>query len=75
MGAGIAKSVERLATGWTTDGVGVRVPVGSRIYCMSFKPALGSTQLPIPGAKRPGHEDVHLPPTISVWRRGRIPPP
>jgi hypothetical protein len=31
--AGIAQSVQRLATGWTTErGVGVRVPVGSKIF-------------------------------------------
>jgi hypothetical protein len=38
-----------IATGYGLDerGVGVRVPVGSRIFFASFRPALGSTQSPI----------------------------
>jgi hypothetical protein len=62
-----------IATGYGLDdrGVGVRVPVGSRIFLFSAscRPVLGSTQPPIqwivealsPGVKRPGREaDHHL---------------
>jgi hypothetical protein len=54
-------------------GVGVRVPVGSRIFLFStsHRPALGPTQSAIqwvpgalsPGLKRPGREADHSPPT------------
>jgi hypothetical protein len=42
-------SVVRIATSYGLDdrGVGVRVPVGSRIFSKSSRPALGSTQTPI----------------------------
>jgi hypothetical protein len=42
-------SVVGIATGYGLDdrGVGVRVPVGSRIFSTSSRPALGSTQPPI----------------------------
>jgi hypothetical protein len=46
------------------EGVGVRVPVGSRMFSTSSRPALGPTQYPIqlipgvlsPWVKRPGRE-------------------
>jgi ABC-type lipoprotein release transport system permease subunit len=52
-------SVVGIATGYGMDdrGVGVRVPVGSRIFFTSSRPTLGPTQLPIqwvPGALSPG---------------------
>jgi hypothetical protein len=60
-----------IATGYGLDdrGVGVRVPVGSRILFTSSTPDLGFTQ-PIqwvpgalsPGVKRPGREADHSPP-------------
>jgi hypothetical protein len=70
-----------IATGYGLDDgmAGVRVPVGSRIFSTSSRPALGSTQPPIqwvPGAfspwlKRPGREADHLPPASAevkkVW--------
>jgi hypothetical protein len=42
-------SVVGVATGYGLDdrGVGVRVPVGSRIFSTSSRPTLGSTQPPI----------------------------
>jgi hypothetical protein len=48
-----------IVTGYWLDdrGVGVRVPVGSRIFSTSSRPALGPTQPPIqwvPGALSPG---------------------
>jgi hypothetical protein len=60
-------SVVGIATDYGLDdgGVGVRVPVGSRIFFFitSCRPALGPTQLPIqwvlvapPEVKRPGRE-------------------
>jgi hypothetical protein len=61
---GSRDSVVGIATGYGLEdrGVGVRVPVGSRIFSTSSRPALGSTQTCIqwvPGAlspvvKRPG---------------------
>jgi hypothetical protein len=53
-----------IATGYGLDdrGVGVRVPVGSRIFSMSSRPALGPTEPPIQwltGVKRPGREADH----------------
>jgi hypothetical protein len=38
-GAGIAQQVQRLAYGLENRGVGVRVPVGSRIFSSSELPA------------------------------------
>jgi hypothetical protein len=63
-------SVVSIATGYGLDdgGVGVRVPVGSRIFSSpSSRPALGSTQLPtelVPASYFPGNkaEDDHSPP-------------
>jgi hypothetical protein len=66
-------SAVSIATGYGLDdrGVGVRVPVRSRIFSMSSRSALESTQLPIqcvpgalsPGVKRQGREANHSPPT------------
>jgi hypothetical protein len=69
-------------------GVGVRVPVGSRIFSfpMSSKPALGYTQPPIqwipgalpPGVKRPWREADHSPPASAevkkMWIYTSTPP-
>jgi hypothetical protein len=63
-----------IATGYGLDdqGVGVRVPVGSRIlFSKSSRPALGPTQPPIqwvpgtlsPGVKHQRREADHSPPT------------
>jgi hypothetical protein len=48
-GAGIAQSVQRLATGWTTRGSGSSSPerVKNFHFFISSRPALGSTQPPI----------------------------
>jgi hypothetical protein len=64
-----------IATGyWLDDGkVGVRVPVGSRIFSASSRPDLGSTQPPkqwvkgslSPGVKRQGREADHSTPTSA----------
>jgi hypothetical protein len=56
-------------------GVGVWVPVGSRIFSMSSRPTLGPTQPPIrwvPGLKRPGHEADHSPPTTAEIKKTLI---
>jgi hypothetical protein len=70
-------SVVGIATSYGLDdrGVGVRIPVGRRIFLFSklSRPALSSTQLPIqwvpgtlsPGVKRPGLEVDHSPPTSA----------
>jgi hypothetical protein len=53
-------------------GVGVRVPVGSRIFSTSPRPELGPTQLPIqwlPAVKRPGREADHSPPTSAEVKK------
>jgi hypothetical protein len=78
-----------IATGYGLDdqGVGVRVPVGSRIFfSKSSRLALGSTQPPIqwvpgalsPGVKRPGREADHSPPTSAevkkMWIYTSTPP-
>jgi hypothetical protein len=64
--AGIAQSVQRLATGWTVRGSnpggGLDIPHPSR-------PGLGPTQPPIewsfPGVKRPGRCVDHPPPSSA----------
>jgi hypothetical protein len=53
-----------IATGYGLDDrrIGVRVPVGSRIFSTSSIPILGPTQPPIqwvPGVKRPWREADH----------------
>jgi hypothetical protein len=71
-------SVVGIATGYGLDdrGVGIRVPVGSRIFSTSSKPTLGSTQPPVqwvlgasPGVKRPGREADHSPATSAKVRK------
>jgi hypothetical protein len=69
-----------IATGCGLDswGVGVRVPVGGKIFLLSMftRPVLGPTQPPIqwvpgnltPGLKRPGSEAHHSPPTNAEVR-------
>jgi hypothetical protein len=68
-----------IATGYGLDdrGVGSRVPVGSRMFSTSSRPALGSTQPPfqwVPGAlspeiKRPGREADHSPPASAEVKK------
>jgi hypothetical protein len=75
------------ATDYRLDdrGIGVQVPVGSRIFSTS-RLVLGSTQPPIqwvlgalsPGVKRPGREADHSPPTSAevkkMWTYTSTPP-
>jgi hypothetical protein len=70
-----------ISSGYGLDdrGVGVRVPVGSRIFSKSSRPALGSTQPPIQWVRgtlslwvrRSGREADHSPPASAeikkVW--------
>jgi hypothetical protein len=67
-------SVVGIVTGYGLDdrGVGVRVPVGSRIFSTSSRPTLGSTQPPIQwvsGVKRPGREADHSPPASAEVKK------
>jgi hypothetical protein len=73
-------SVVGIATGYGLDdrGVGVRVPVGSRILFSTLsRPALRSTLRPIQwvpwalsqGLKRPGNEADHSPPAVPRSRK------
>jgi hypothetical protein len=73
-------SVVGIATGYGLDdrGVGVRVPVGVRIFISACRPdRLGSTQPPIQrvsealsqGVKRPGREAVHSPRTSAEVKK------
>jgi hypothetical protein len=72
-------NVVGIATGYELDdrGVGVQIPVGSRIFSTSFRPALGPTQPRIewvsgvlsPGVKRPGREAHHSPPTSAEVKK------
>jgi hypothetical protein len=72
-------NVVGIATGYGMDdrGVGVGVPVGSRIFSMSSRPALGPTRPPIqwvpgtlsPGIKRQGREADHSPPTSAEVKK------
>jgi hypothetical protein len=82
---GSRDSVVDVATGYGLDkrGVGVRVPLGSRIFLFSTSsiPALGFTQPPIqwvPGVKRPGCEADRSPPTSvevkKMWIYTSTPP-
>jgi hypothetical protein len=63
-----------IATAYGLDdrGVGVGVPVGSRIFTISFRTALGSTQSPIqcvPGVKQPGGEADYSPPASAEVKK------
>jgi hypothetical protein len=85
---GSRNSIVGRATDYGLDdrGVGVRVPIGSRIFSTSSRPALGPTQLPIqwvlgalsPGVKRPGREADQSPSPIAkikeIWIYTSIPP-
>jgi hypothetical protein len=63
------------ATGWTTGGGDGSSSPGRVKYfhfCISSRPALGSTQPPIkwvPGAKRQGREADHSPPTSAEVKK------
>jgi hypothetical protein len=69
-----------IATDYGLDDrvVGVQVPVGIRIFFKWSRPALGSTQPPIHGVKRPRREADHLPPTSAkvkkMWSYTSTPP-
>jgi hypothetical protein len=77
-----------IATGYRLDdrGVGVRVPVGSRIFSTSSRLAMRFTQPPIqwvpgvisPGVKRPGREADYSPPASAevkkMWIYTSTPP-
>jgi hypothetical protein len=75
-------SVFCITTGYGLDdrGVGVRVPVGSRIFYSSCVPDRfwGSPNLIEKGAKRPWHEVDHSPPTSvevkKTWVYTSTPP-
>jgi hypothetical protein len=81
-------SVVGTATGYGLDdrGVGVRVPVGSRIFSTSSRPALGPTQPAIqwvpgalsPGIKRQERETDYSSPTSAevkkIWIYASTPP-
>jgi hypothetical protein len=59
-----------IVTGYGLEdrGVGFRVPVGSRIFFTSSRPAVGSIQPPvqlIPAVKRPGREAEHSPQAVA----------
>jgi hypothetical protein len=78
---GSQDSIVGIVTGYRLDdrGVGVRVPVGSRIFSSSTSSrlALGSTQPPIqwvtgavsPGIKRPGSEADCSPPVSAEVKK------
>jgi hypothetical protein len=81
-------NVFAIATGYGLEdpGVGIRAPVGSRIFSSSHHPALGPTQAPIywvpgvfsPGLERQGREADHLPPAGAevkeMWIYTSTPP-
>jgi hypothetical protein len=76
---GLPDSAVGIATGYRSDDrrVGVRVPVVSRIFSMSTRPALGSIQASIqwvqralfPRVKRPRREAVYSPPISAEVKR------
>jgi hypothetical protein len=75
-------SLVGITTGYGLDdrGVGVRVPVGSRMFSTSSRPALEPTQPPIqwlpgvlsPVVKRPVPEADHSPQTCTEFKKMRI---
>jgi hypothetical protein len=85
---GSRDSAVGIATGYGLDdqGIGVRVPVRSRIFITSSSSAVGSTQPPIqgvpgalsPGVKRTRSEADHSPPAIEkvkkIWIYTSTPP-
>jgi hypothetical protein len=76
---GSRDSVVGIATGYGLDdrGVGVRVPLASRIFSTLSRPALGSTQPPVqwvpgalsPGVKRQERESDHSPPANAEVKK------
>jgi hypothetical protein len=64
-------SVVGIATGYKLDdrGVGVWVPVGSRIFSKSSRPHLGSTRPPIQWVLRAQHEADHSPPASAEVKK------
>jgi hypothetical protein len=71
-GAGIA-----IGYGLDDRWFGIRVPVGLRIFYVSFRPALGPTQPPFQwvtralflGIKQPGREDDRSPPVSAEVKK------
>jgi hypothetical protein len=63
--------------GLDDQGVSVRIPVGSNMFSVACRPALGPNQPPnqwvlgalSPGVKRPGHEADHSPPTSAEVKK------
>jgi hypothetical protein len=86
--AEIVQSVQRLATGWTTEEVGVRVPVRTRIFSSPPHPdrfwgppnllSNGYRGLFFRGVKQPGREAEHSPPASAevkkMWIYTSTPP-
>jgi hypothetical protein len=82
------ENVYRLPTGWTAEGVRSLSPGRGRVFLLSTssRPVLEPTQRPIqwvagalsPGAKRPGREADHTPPTTAevknIWIYTFTPP-
>jgi hypothetical protein len=72
-------NVVGIATGYGLDGggVGVRIPVGARIFFTASRPTLGPTQPHIqwelgalsPGIKRQGREANKSPPTNAEVKK------
>jgi hypothetical protein len=85
--AGVAQSVQRLATGWTTEGSEFEsqygqefsllhvVQTGSGAHPASYSMGTGGS---FPGVKRQGREADHSPPTIvevkKIWIYTSTPP-
>jgi hypothetical protein len=80
-GAGIAQTVQRLATGWKTGKLRGRCSSPGRVknffFSTSSRPTLGLTQPPIqwvpgalsPGIKRLGREADHSPPISAEVKK------
>jgi hypothetical protein len=86
-GSGIAQSVQRLATGWTTEGSEFEsrygqelsllhvVQTGSGVHPTSYPMGMGAL---FPGVKRPGREADRSPPASAevknTWIYTSTPP-
>jgi hypothetical protein len=77
-GAEIAKTVQRMATAWMTEGSSSSPGrITNFLLSKSFRPALGPTQPPIQsvrgasslGIKRPGREADHSPTAITEVKK------